>query len=441
MGFQEICSLSAIKEYKVLCRCFTYNQASYILDALNGFAMQQTDFPFACLIMDDASTDGEQEIIKSWMNENCDMSKSKEIDIPTSIVVLVPHKTNINCSFAFYYLKKNLNQQKDLKMAHVTPWRDCSTYEAMCEGDDCWIDPHKLQKQIDWLEKHPDYSMCCSDSVVQTPERDLDWSRYETDTDICVPEMVLGGGAYIPTCSLVYKRCVTNNYPAFCNRCHVGDYPLQIWCATHGKVRYFAGKQVVYRYGSIGSWTNSQNVRPLKSLVPGWRTELDMLDGFNELTCRKYEYAFKLAFFRNLYIQTYRYGIDNREIFNEFKEIESYPFETLFDDFFRWCFDESCDTIQKKFRKRILTDVLLFYYELGVIYPGKFLLSIRKINHKLLASHKETYSEIITKDFFVMKKYSLQQVLSGYAAFCETKFGVCFNNLRVKIGIRSLFKK
>lgn len=65
--------------YKVQARCLTYNQAKYIEDALNGFAMQQTNFPFVCLVIDDCSTDGEQEVIKSWMNRECDMDKAEYV--------------------------------------------------------------------------------------------------------------------------------------------------------------------------------------------------------------------------------------------------------------------------------------------------------------------------------------------------------------------------
>lgn len=55
------------RNYTVLVKCFTFNQSKYIKDALNGFVMQQTTFPFVCLVMDDASTDGEPKVIKSWM--------------------------------------------------------------------------------------------------------------------------------------------------------------------------------------------------------------------------------------------------------------------------------------------------------------------------------------------------------------------------------------
>ena len=150
------------QEYKVLVRCFTFNQSKYIEDALNCFSMQHTNFPFVCLVMDDASTDGEQEVIKAWMERECDMSTAEIIDIATSIVVIVPHKINTSCTFAFYLLKHNLYGTGDKKMNHVYPWREMCEYEAICEGDDYWIDPLKLQKQVDFLDENPEYGMCYS---------------------------------------------------------------------------------------------------------------------------------------------------------------------------------------------------------------------------------------------------------------------------------------
>lgn len=149
------------QNYKVLVMCFTFNHSKYIEDALNGFVIQQTTFPFACLVVDDASTDGEQEVIKSWMERECNMAEAKHIDIPTADIIIVPHKTNRNCTMAVYLLKENLFRQKEKKMEHVIPWREYCQYEAMCEGDDYWIDPLKLQKQIDFLEKHPEVSYSC----------------------------------------------------------------------------------------------------------------------------------------------------------------------------------------------------------------------------------------------------------------------------------------
>lgn len=237
------------QDYKVLVRCFTYNQSKYITDALNGFAMQQTDFPYVCLVMDDSSTDGEQEIIKQWMNDNCDMQKSEVIDIPTSVVILVPHKTNTSCTFAFYLLKQNLYGTGDKKMNHVYPWREHCVYEAMCEGDDYWIDSLKLQKQANFLDDNIEYGMCYTQC-----------KRYDQTTDRIVDEA--WGGS-----STTFEDFLdSNNVPTLTNMSRVswlfkynedvcplehnwpmGDYPLWLYLSHESKVKYLNFVSGVYR--------------------------------------------------------------------------------------------------------------------------------------------------------------------------------------------------
>lgn len=148
-------------EYKVLVKTITFNQSKYIQETLNGVAMQITSFPYVNIVLDDNSTDGEQEVIKSWLNSECDIDNVEYVDIPTAEVFIAPHRSNRYCTFAFYFHKQNLFRQKEKREMQIDPWRTNCTYEAMCEGDDYWTDPLKLQKQVDFLDSHPDYSFCC----------------------------------------------------------------------------------------------------------------------------------------------------------------------------------------------------------------------------------------------------------------------------------------
>lgn len=139
------------KNYKVLVRCITYNHSKFICDALNGFSIQETDFPFICIVVDDASKDGTQDVIKQYANDNCDMSKSEISEDDISVYIRVPHKINTNCVFLFCLLKLNLYGKPE-KQEIYKPYRVVCEYEALCEGDDYWIDLLKLQKQVDFLE-------------------------------------------------------------------------------------------------------------------------------------------------------------------------------------------------------------------------------------------------------------------------------------------------
>ena len=111
--------------------CTTYNHELYIEDALEGFLFQETNFPFEILIHDDASTDRTADIIREY-----------EARYPTLIKPIYQTENQ--------YSRGNKPGLINLKRAK-------GEYVALCEGDDYWTDPLKLQIQVDFLEKHPDY--------------------------------------------------------------------------------------------------------------------------------------------------------------------------------------------------------------------------------------------------------------------------------------------
>lgn len=115
--------------------CITYNQKSYIRKAMESFLMQRTNFPFEIIIHDDASSDGTAEIIKEYQGMFPDI---------------------------IYPIFQNENQYKhyslNLQFKYVFP-KTNGKYIAICEGDDYWIDPLKLQKQVDFLENNSEYGL------------------------------------------------------------------------------------------------------------------------------------------------------------------------------------------------------------------------------------------------------------------------------------------
>lgn len=154
-------------EAKFLVRvsCMTYNHSPYIVDAMNGFTMQETTFPYVCTIVDDASTDGEQDVIKKYLGEYFDLqdnSVARKEETDDYSLTFARHKSNMNCFFAVLYLKYNHYSIKKSKMPYIAEWNDNVKYIAMCEGDDYWIDPLKLQKQVDIMENNSTISYICS---------------------------------------------------------------------------------------------------------------------------------------------------------------------------------------------------------------------------------------------------------------------------------------
>ena len=92
--------------FLVSINCMTYNQASYVEDALNGFVMQKTSFPYFALVVDDASTDGEQEVIKAYVEKYFDHSEDtgyKQWETDDASWIYARHNENKNCFFVVCY--------------------------------------------------------------------------------------------------------------------------------------------------------------------------------------------------------------------------------------------------------------------------------------------------------------------------------------------------
>lgn len=138
----------------VAIRCIAYNQEKYIRKALDGFIMQKTNFPFVAIVHDDASTDNTASIIREYAK------KYPNIVIPI-------FETENQYSKPGNPLRKIMRNAIDATGAK---------YIAICEGDDYWTDSLKLQKQVDFLENHPDYIGCyaevdCINHISKSEER------------------------------------------------------------------------------------------------------------------------------------------------------------------------------------------------------------------------------------------------------------------------------
>ena len=275
--------------FKICVRCFTFNHVNYIAETLNGFCSQNTTFPFVCVIVDDASTDGEQKLILNYVYENFDLEESSldnNEDNSNYEVIFARHKTNTNCYFAVYFLKFNHYSIKKPKLPYTLEWTNHSVYTAICEGDDYWIDPDKLQIQYDYMESHPNCTMTCHRAMLYSErKKKIVGEQYcrNSDGDLNPVDIINRTGLYIPTCSIMYRPEIRNNYPDYCQNCNVGDYPLQITAAMKGTVHYFNKIMGVYRIDNSSSFIGKQRIR---SMTPARldivRSQLEMFKGFSK---------------------------------------------------------------------------------------------------------------------------------------------------------------
>ena len=113
--------------------CITYNHENFIGQAIEGFLMQKTNFPFEIIISDDCSTDNTRKVINAYIEQHPGKIK------------LLSSATNIG---SHRNIARSINAAK-------------GKYIAKCEGDDYWSHPYKLQKQVDFLRNNPNYIICC----------------------------------------------------------------------------------------------------------------------------------------------------------------------------------------------------------------------------------------------------------------------------------------
>lgn len=206
--------------------CITYNHAPYIRQCLEGFVMQQTNFAFEVLIHDDASTDETTDIIHEY-----------ETLYPEIIKPI-------------YQTENQYSKGIKINRTYNYP-RAKGKYLALCEGDDYWIDPLKLQKQVDFLETHSGYSLCFHNAMVHYEDgktQDHIFSEIEN-------REYYGTEIYktwtIPTCSVLFHKRVLSEekYIALTRMRGIiaGDTPLFICCSFSGKIQGMSDIAAVYR--------------------------------------------------------------------------------------------------------------------------------------------------------------------------------------------------
>jgi len=238
--------------FKVMIRCFTYNHSKFIAQTLEGFVSQQTNFPFVCVVVDDCSTDGEQEVIKEWIIQNCNNSPSVFHEEYTDIYI-IEHNYNANCTLVFYLLKKNHKSQRKPKAPYVKAWKSASNYVALCEGDDYWTDPNKLQIQADFLDTHLDYSAVATQSMViyETGDKSRPFSKHTIDYDWERGSLV--GYRPFHTATIMYRPCAElDNRPSV----YSGDISIMIILSQKGKWRLMSRNTSIYRKHSGGASSN-----------------------------------------------------------------------------------------------------------------------------------------------------------------------------------------
>lgn len=250
----------------VSINCLTYNHEKYIADAIDSFIMQKTKFKYEILIHDDASTDRTSDIIRDYASKYPDIIK------PT-----IETENQYSKGVAVF----NLN----LKIAK-------GKYIAICEGDDYWTDPYKLQKQVDFMENNTECSMCFhAAEIVRVSKGKIgEIKPYNENCISPTEDIILGGGEFIATNSIIYRKEVMDNPPNFYFNAPIGDYPLQILSSTKNYAYYINEFMSVYRVGVEGSWSSRMisDKNKAEKIIDLYNKIIDMLNEFNKYSNGRY---------------------------------------------------------------------------------------------------------------------------------------------------------
>lgn len=282
--------------------CSTYNHAPYITDAMKGFVMQQTSFPFVCIIVDDASTDGEPEVIKKYLDENFDridigLSTPEETD--EYLRIYARHKVNKNCYFCVLLLKYNHYSIHKAKTKSLAGFTASVKYIALCEGDDYWTDPLKLQKQVDFLEGHPVFTMCFHGADIKNESsRKVLLGCESIQTREYFPSDVFPDWV-VPTASMVYKKQEVDGYPIkhqewFCP----GDIVLIMKCMHTGRVWAMKEHMSVYRMNNWSVSSIAETVESRNRMCKHYEALMLNFPKVDREFCNRYISAFHYSRFR-----------------------------------------------------------------------------------------------------------------------------------------------
>lgn len=198
----------------------TYNQEMYIADCIEGMINQSTTFPFEIVIGEDFSTDNTRKICQDYQSKY------------PNLIRILAHESNLGMMGNW-----------------IATINACSgEYIAICEGDDYWIDPFKLQKQIDFLNENTSFSLCATRSQIDMYG---DVSINDINKDVLDTSDILLEDWGLMTATLVFRKNALQ-MPVWFNKVRNGDYSLQLLVSLNGLIKILPDVTSVYRIHEEG---------------------------------------------------------------------------------------------------------------------------------------------------------------------------------------------
>lgn len=218
-----------------------YRHAAYLADAIDGVLMQRADFPIELLIAEDCSPDATLSIAKSYQKRN------------PSLIRIITSDNNVGIS-------ANFRRVFEASRGDLI---------ALCEGDDYWTDPHKLQKQVSFLKNNPEFAACAHQAWVTYTDRNIERHLFREGVSKDLTMINFIAGRPFHTASLLFKSEYLKTAPLPLNITS-GDRALFMLCAAFGSIRFIDEPMCVYRKSSVGvsSWVTVEMLRKDLAIAP-----------------------------------------------------------------------------------------------------------------------------------------------------------------------------
>lgn len=220
----------------------TFNHDKYIEKAIESILMQNVDFDYEIIIGEDFSSDKTRDIVIEYQKK-----------YPQKIRLILPEK-NLGC-----------NGQK----IFVQTLQACEgEYIALLDGDDYWTCPDKLQKQVDFLDNHPECAICFHDVTLFFEDGSQKPRRYNNfqPKEISTIENLLKSN-FIPTCSTVYRKGLFDKFPDWYYSIICGDWILHLLNSQQGNIGYINKNMGAYRVHSQGVFSGISKTKQLQDVI------------------------------------------------------------------------------------------------------------------------------------------------------------------------------
>lgn len=255
--------------------CIAYNQEAFLPECLDSLINQKTDFQYEIVVHDDASTDNTPKIIAEYAEK-----------YPQKIIPLYEKENQYSKNPHFFF-------KTMLPHAH-------GKYIAFCEGDDYWTDTNKLQIQLNYMEQHPNCSLCFHNadnlymnnlSIQKTGNLNIYGSYATKDnkyTSSNIQNCRFGARSAIPSASEFFRKKDIESLPEFFYYAPCADFPLELYLSHVGYAYYLPKSMSVYRKNTGSSVTNKWSSAPEKEIEKS-EALINFLDAFNKATYFKHK--------------------------------------------------------------------------------------------------------------------------------------------------------